>query len=79
MKIVLIEFIQSTITVKQVPSASCPLYHQLVLVRRAYLVRMGHKQCSLFWKIVIKVGDNLYSDICLACAWRSHNLRQSTK
>ena len=79
MKIVLIEFIQSPITVQQVPSASCPLYHQLVIVRRTYLVRMGHKQRSLFWKIVIKIGDNLYSDICLARAWRSHNLRQSTK
>ena len=67
------------ITVQQVPSAPCPLYHQLVIVRRTYLVRMGHKQRSLFWKIVIKVGDNLYSDICFACTWRSHNLQQSTK
>ena len=79
MKIVLIEFIQSPITVQQVRMLLFLLYHQLVSVRRTYLVRMGHKQCSLFWKIVIKVGDNLHSDICLTCAWRSHNLRQSTK
>lgn len=44
---------------------------------RLDLIRMSHQQCSLFWEVVINVGNDLYSHICLSCTGRSNDLREN--
>ena len=42
-----------------------------------HLIRMSHQQCSLLWEVVINVGNDLYSYICLSCTWRPNNLGEN--
>lgn len=44
---------------------------------RLDLIRMSHQQCSLFREVVINVGNDLYSNICLSCTWRPNDLREN--
>ena len=44
---------------------------------RLDLIRMSHQQRSLLWKVVINVGNDLYSNICLSCTWRPNDLREN--
>lgn len=44
---------------------------------RLNLIRMSHQKCSLFWEVVINVGNNLHSHIGLSCAWRPNDLREN--
>ena len=44
---------------------------------RLNLIRMSHQQRSLFWEVVINVGNDLYSNICLSCTWRPNDLREN--
>lgn len=41
-----------------------------------YLIRVSDDQCSLLWKVVVKIRDNLNSHICFSCSWRTNDLQR---